>query len=541
MRSEKEPVKIVRMRFARTRLQHGIARLVLIVMCSLAANCSTGPVPRAPRGLDAIDHIIVIYAENRSFDNLYGLFPGANGLANLTPEQYTQIDRDGKPFDVLPPVWMELLQKPKVDPSYPVSPPNKPFQIDGPLVNRPLSTATRDLVHRYYQSIEQINGGKNNRFAAVSDAGGLVMGYYDGSKQKMWKWAQDNTLADNFFMGAFGGSYLNHQWLVCACTPQYPDAPPGLIAKVDNEGRLVRSPDSPAYAKDGPPKYVIDGPVTSEGYSVNTQQPFYQPSGIPPGEGASGIPPGEGASGIPPGEGNDSRKDRRFADPSKYPLPPQTQKTVGDTLSAKGISWAWYAGAWNLALADGMQPPTARRNVIYQATPGHDNFQPHHQPFNYFARFAPGTADREEHLKDGEDFLKAIDSGTLPQVAFYKPTGDLNEHPGYTDVLSGDEHLADILDHIRNSPLWARTAVIVAYDENGGFWDHVSPPKGDKWGPGTRIPAIIISPYAKHGYVDHTQYDTTSIIKFITKRYGLEALPGVRESAGDLTNAFDLP
>ena len=519
MRSEKESVKIVRIRFARTRLQRGIARLVLIVMCLLAANCSTRPVEQAPRGLDAIDHIIVIYAENRSFDNLYGLFPGANGLGNLTPEQYTQIDRDGKPFDVLPPVWKERLATPEVDPAYPVNLPNKPFQIDGPPVNRPLSTATRDLVHKYYQNIEQINGGKNNRFAAVSDAGGLVMGYYDGSKQKMWKWAQENTLADNFFMGAFGGSYLNHQWLVCACTPKYPDADPTLIAKIDNEGRLVRSPGSPASAKKGPPKYVNDGPVTSEGFSVNTQQPSYQPSGVPPEAGG----------------------DPRFADPKKNPLPPQTQKTVGDTLTAKGISWAWYGGAWNRALADGMQPPTARRNVIYQETRGHDNFQPHHQPFNYFARFAPGTADREEHLKDGDDFLKAIDSGTLPQVAFYKPTGDLNEHPGYTDVLSGDQHLADILDHIRNSPLWARTAVIVAYDENGGFWDHVSPPKGDKWGPGTRIPAIIISPYAKHGYVDHTQYDTTSIIKFITKRYGLEALAGVRESAGDLTNAFELP
>jgi phospholipase C len=95
MHFEKEPVKIVRIRYARTRLQHGIARLVLAVMCSMAANCSTGPVQQAPRGLDAIDHIIVIYAENRSFDNLDGLFPGVNGLANLTPEQNTVRRRVG--------------------------------------------------------------------------------------------------------------------------------------------------------------------------------------------------------------------------------------------------------------------------------------------------------------------------------------------------------------------------------------------------------------------------------------------------------------
>jgi phospholipase C len=88
--------------------------------------------------------------------------------------------------------------------------------------------------------------------------------------------------------------------------------------------------------------------------------------------------------------------------------------------------------------------------------------------------------------------------------------------------------------------LWPKVAVIVTYDENGGFWDHVPPPKGDRWGPGTRIPALIISPYAKRRYIDHTPYDTTSIIKFITRRFGLEPLPGVREGAGDLLNAFDL-
>jgi len=86
-------------------------------------------------------------------------------------------------------------------------------------------------------------------------------------------------------------------------------------------------------------------------------------------------------------------------------------------------------------------------------------------------------------------------------------------------------------------------AVIITYDENGGFWDHVPPPAGpgwgDRWGPGTRIPTIIVSPHARRGYIDKTSYDTTSILKFITRRFQLEALPGVREHAGDLTGAFD--
>jgi len=133
----------------------------------------------------------------------------------------------------------------------------------------------------------------------------------------------------------------------------------------------------------------------------------------------------------------------------------------------------------------------------------------------------------------------AIAEGNLPQVVFYKPTGILNQHPGYADILSGDEHVAELVAKIKASPLWNSTAIIVTYDENGGFWDHVTPPKGDRWGPGSRIPAIIISPYAKRGYVDHTPYDTTSILKLITKRFDLEPLPGVRAGAGDLTAAFD--
>jgi acid phosphatase len=495
------------------RGHHVLARLLLVVVCVLLARCASAPVQEARRRLDTIEHIVVIYAENRSFDNLYGLFPGANGIVQATPEQYTQVDHNGQPFQVLPPVWKGKER----DPAFPADLPNKPFQIDGPPINLPASVPTRDLVHRYYQNIEQINGGQNTLFAAISDAGGLVMGYYDGSKLPLWQWAKEYVLADNFFMAAFGGSYLNHHWLVCACTPQDPTTPESLRAQVDARGQLKRRPESPASAMQGPPQ-VLDSALTPDGYSVNTQQPPYQPSGTPPAPGG----------------------DQRFADPSQHPLPPQTTKTIGDTLSAKGVSWAWYAGAWNRALADGMQPPDVKRSVIYTFKPGTVNFQAHHQPFNYFARFAPGTPDRARHLQDGEAFLQAIDAGTLPQVAFYKPTGDLNEHPGYTDVLSGDQHIADVLARIRRSPLWPKVAVIVTYDENGGFWDHVPPPQGDRWGPGTRIPALIISPYAKREYVDHTRYDTTSIIKFITRCFALEPLPGVREGAGDLLNAFDL-
>ena len=94
------------------------------------------------------------------------------------------------------------------------------------------------------------------------------------------------------------------------------------------------------------------------------------------------------------------------------------------------------------------------------------------------------------------------------------------------------------METIQSSPYWSDTVIIVTYDENGGLWDHVAPPKVDRWGPGSRVPAIIISPLAKRGFVDHTPYDTTSILKLITLRFGLEPLPGVRPGAGDLSAAF---
>ena len=342
------------------------------------------------------------------------------------------------------------------------------------------------------------------------------MGYYDGSSLPLWQWAKDYVLADNFFMGAFGGSFLNHFWLVCACTPEDRDAPAARRVQLDERGWLATRPWSPTSVLSGAPVFM-DGEVTPDGYSVNTTQPPWQPSRVPPARDG----------------------DPRATDPRRHTLAPQSQKTIGDTLSSKGVTWAWYAGAWNAAVQDGMQAPQAPRRIIVTRANGAPYFAPHHQPFNYFARFAPGTADRERHLKDFTDLLAAIERGSLPQVVFYKPQGTLNQHPGYADVLSGDIHIAELLSLIKASPLWSSTAIIITYDENGGFWDHVPPPAGDRWGPGTRVPTLIVSPRAKRGFVDHTPYDTTSIIKLITRRFGLEPLPGVRPGAGDLSAAFE--
>jgi phospholipase C len=491
--------------------------------CAAVAAILGSPCLASAADLSAIETIVVIYAENRSFDHLYGLFPGANGIANATPEQKTQRDHDGSVLPYLQ-VW-DADGKP--DSNLPRLP-NEPFRIDRPPVAKSADQVLISPIHAYYHSIEQINGGRNDMFAAISNVGGWTMGYFDGSNMKLWQWAKDYVLADNFFMGAFGGSYLNHQWLICACTPVHKDAPAGMRAALDKEGKLLKGANSPS-AREGAVHMRTGGAqVTPDGFSVNTTQPPYQPSGVPPAP-----------DGSP--ELADPKGGPRLAEP----LPPQTAKTIGDTLSAKGVTWAWYAGGWNAALADGMRAASERRSVIYTRTNGAPNFQPHHQPFNYYLRYAPGTAERTAHLKDGEDLIRDIASGTLPKVTFYKPVGVLTQHPAYTDIMSGDAHIADLLERLTRSPQWKNMLVVVTYDENGGFWDHVPPPSGpgwgDRWGPATRIPALIVSPFAKRGIVDHTAYDTTSILKLITRRFALEPLPGVREKMGDLTASLALP
>jgi acid phosphatase len=478
----------------------------------------------ADDALARIKNIVVIYAENRSFDHLYGTLPGANGLANATDEQKTQLDHDRTPL----PQLTVFATDGKPDPRFPKMP-NAPFRIDAPPINVSLNQIAPSPIHAFYHNQEQINGGRNNMFAAMSNIGGWVMGHFDGSQLKLWRWAKEYTLADNFFMGAFGGSFLNHQYLICACAPHFPEAPEVMHVRLDANGKLLKKPDSPS-ARDGAVEVFSSagGQVTPEGDAVNTSQPPYQPSGVAPAPGG----------------------DLDLADPAgnktwNAPVPPQRAATIGDTLSAKGIGWAWYAGGWNLGVADGRRPPEEKRKVIYTRADGAPYFVPHHQPFNYYARFAPGTAERAEHLKDGEDFLRDIDGGTLPPVAFYKPVGHLTEHPSYTDVMSGDLHIDELLNRLRKSPQWDGMMVVVTYDENGGFWDHVPPPSGpglgDRFGPGTRIATVIVSPFAKRGVVDHTGYDTTSILKLITRRFDLQPLAGVRDKAGDLTAALDLP
>src|ERR1051326_8318922 len=232
----------VRLRLRRKRggrMKAGILGLALAG--TLAA---LGPA-RADDALGRIKTIVVIYAENRSFDHLYGNFPGANGLANAPDQTKTQRDHDGSPL----PYLTVFGGDGKPDPRFPQLP-NGPFRIDAPPINVSMNQIAPSPIHAFYHNQEQIDGGRNDMFAAMSNVGGWTMGYFDGSQLKLWQWAREYTLADNFFMGAFGGSFLNHQYLICACAPTFSDAPDVMKARLDSDGKLVKKPGSPS-ARDG--------------------------------------------------------------------------------------------------------------------------------------------------------------------------------------------------------------------------------------------------------------------------------------------------
>ncbi|QSB17713.1 acid phosphatase [Pseudomonas sp. 15A4] len=498
---------------------------------------------------DNVKTIVVIYGENRSFNNLFANFPGVERpLSAVKADQYRQRDRDGKVLDRLPQCWGGVCQigPQSVDGvtyatgvQYQDNLPNAPFPLKGPGgEDLPLSVVTRDLWHVFYQNQMQINGGKNDAFVAWADSGGLTMGYYAQTQYslRLWDVAREFVLCDNFFQGAFGGSFLNHQYLISARAPFYPDAAnspaKSQIAVLESSDpldyRLKPLEKSPASAMTGPPQF---GPsaLTPDGYGVNTMAPPYWPTWL-----------------------RDKEKPDYSQPGLANVLVPQTHDHIGDKLSKKNVDWAWYAGAWQVTL-DEYKDSTGIPKI--------PNFQYHHQPFNYFKQQGPeNPGERHKRLRDGglgdesntNKFLADAEAGKLPAVTFYKPQGNLNMHAGYADVAAGDRHIDRAIKVLRNSPQWKNMVIVITVDENGGWWDHVAPPKGDRWGPGTRVPAIVISPFARKGTVDHTVYDTASILRLITRVHGLEKLEGLTERdnamaargqtpMGDLSNALQFP
>jgi phospholipase C len=495
--------------------------------------------PRRSGPLGPFQHLVVIYQENHSFDNLYGKWGSVHGQrvegrgSAGYARRSVQVREDGSPYRCL---YQNdpSLSTPPLDAAcgtdtatngftYASHFRNRPFEINDYITPEsptcPGATpggCTRDLVHRFYQEQYQLDGGRMDRYTTGSDAVGLTQGYYDTRDLPIYEYlhtrgAPRYVIADHFFQAAFGGSFLNHQFLIAAQAPPWPDPPAALHSVIDAQG--FPNPNLPAtgtgvrpYPLHSSNPGLVDGPLTQAcpgragfacgDYAVNTVQPSNRPAGS--------------GSVLPLVNDID-------------PAAPNYRRTIGDELSDRNVSWAWYAGGW--ADADAGHPGPL--------------FQYHHQPFNYFARYAPGYVDPRtgehprDHLQDETAFYSAARTGTLPAVSFVKPYGAENEHPGYASTENGERHLVDLIQAVQSGPEADNTLIVVTYDEFGGQWDHVVPPgqgrhatpgPSDEYGPGTRIPALLISPSLRRSGVDHTSYDTTSILRTIEAQYGLAPL-----------------
>jgi acid phosphatase len=489
-----------------------------------------------------IKNIVVIYQENWSFDSLYGLFPGANGISRSSRASLTQRDRltgqpyssqTGQPFDLAsgslslttPP---QPINNGQIDARFPADL-NTLLPYDLQDVSLQPSDKTGDIVHRYWHEQSQINHGRMNWFVTWSDNPGLVMSYFDATNLPEGLLAQQYTLCDNFFHAAFGGSFLNHQFLIAAAAPVYPNAPASMQPTLDDSGQLALDPTTGKIVHDGNitpiggRSFVLPWRTFDKNYAVNTIFSANLAS--------AGSDPK--SAGLLPSQNDSDRSD------ATRPYIP----TIGDRLSAKNVSWKWYSGGWDNALASSPTNP-ANNGTTPPNPPVDPLFQWHHQPFAFFDNYAPWKNGQRnpvsaDHLQDENNFFLDLQNHSLPAVSFIKPLGPNNEHPGYADLLQGQQHVADLVDAVRNSEYWDQTLIVVTYDEHGGRWDHVSPPlRNGIWGDGSRVPGIVIGPFAKSHFVDHREHDTLSILKTIEEVFHVAPLTPLDAHASSLASSL---
>ena len=262
--------------------------LALLAVSAGAATHRTASLAPTQK-LAAVKHIVVIYEENHSFDNLYGGWKGVNGLSKAPKAKITQLNQAGTAYTCLMQVDVNLASPPQdssctdtsTGTSFASAFTNKPFTIDdyihpADLTCPPVLQAfsfpngvtrgqglpggcTRDLVHEFYQEQYDLNGGRQNRYVTGEDAVGLVMGHYDTTALPVYQYLHEPghphyAILDDFFQAAFGGSFLNHQWLIAAATPTYPSPPDSLRTILDSNGMPVKYP---LYTPTGPDRKSV--------------------------------------------------------------------------------------------------------------------------------------------------------------------------------------------------------------------------------------------------------------------------------------------
>jgi phospholipase C len=428
-----------------------------------------------------------------------------------------------------------------------------PFPLQGPILTD--DDYTGDTTHRFYQDWQQedctaANSTKTNNSGcaadlfpfvmatyAVNGSMGNSMGFYNAEQEQapiLKELADRFTLGDNFHQSFHGGTAANHFMLGTGDAEFWSDGngnpatpPASMIANPNPALGTVNR-----YTVDGNFSACADfsqpgvGPIVS--YLENlpyAAEPNCQPNHYYM---LNNVNPGFLPNGALSGAGN---------------VPPSPVKTIGDSLIAKNISWAYYGGAYNdavalsnAAVAANATAPNLTAAAI--ADPAHALGVAYCQicnPFQYASSIMANPTVRAAHVKDTADLITAIQNNTLPSVSFGKPDGLLDGHPQSSKVDLFEAYALNVLNALDANPaLKAETAVFITWDEAGGYWDSGYVQSIDFFGDGPRIPILILSPYSTGGKVYHNYGDHASILKFINRNWGLN--PITNRSRDNLPN-----
>jgi phospholipase C len=496
---------------------HKRTRGVATMLISISLVLSFVAVVHAGRRNDAdssdtktpIKHVVVIFQENVSFDHYFATYPHAT---NPTGEPAFHAREDT-------PRVNNLLSGGLLDEN-----PNsaQPFRLDL------TQSVTCDQDHDYGDEQKAHNHGLMDKFPESVGVGGpgcadyghgpgLVMGYYDGNTvTAFWNYAQYFGMSDNSFGTTFG-----------------PSTPGALNLIAGNTAGATLTSGSP------------DGNIA-----------------------------GGASSGAVIG---DPRPDGDDCNPSSPNHVTVTGKNVGDLLNAKKLTWGWFQGGFRPTKVDsnGVATCAAASSNLAGST---GDYIAHHEPFQYFAQTRNlhhvrpsdpsqiGKDDQANHQYDLDDFWTALDEGELPAVSYLKAKGAFDGHAGYSDPVDEQTFLVQTVNRLQRSPEWRHMAIIIAYDDSDGWYDHAMDPvvnQSDvtddnltapgacgvtpsgatpgRCGYGPRLPLVVISPFAKENYVDHRITDQSSILRFIEDNWDLGRIGGgsTDVKAGTLTGFFD--
>lgn len=353
--------------------------------------------------------------------------------------------------------------------------------------------------------------------------GSSAMGFYNanrGDASYLALLAHDYAMSDNYHQAAQGGTGANHIMIGAADDFYYADSQGNPAVPPANQ---IENPN---------PQPGTNNYYTQDGYSGGSYSNCSDPA--QPGVGSvvgylNSLPYHPKPNCAPgayyllnnynPGYNGDGS-----VNTSAFTMPPSQVKTIGDSLLAKGIAWKYYGEGWNSFVTN--SPDSVYCNIC--------------NPFLYETSIMSNPSLVSEHLKDTTDLYADIAKGELPAVSFVKPGWLLDGHPASSKIDLYEGFVKKLVNAVQGNPaLWASTAIIVTFDEGGGYYDSGYIQPVDFFGDGVRVPLIVVSPYTMGGHVDHTYYDHASIAKFIDRNWGLA--PITKRSRDNLPDPVQLP